>query len=187
MKIKINIEKKHLYYLTALISLLLIGLVIADGWTSGEPFHETLYTDKITSKGSGNVIVDDNLDVTGAIGLSVTNKLTTRELDVIGAFSPKITVKYFKKDSNCGKSSGCKAIDGEWSFCALAKKSFNKCEWEVDDWCHCSVHVGQPSDEKNVDDGETFTYTGNRGGWQVCHSSGKGWNCDCDAVCIKFE
>ncbi len=70
MKIKINIEKKHLYYLTFLVSLLLMGLVIATGYQSGEPFHQILYTNTITGK-SSDVTVDD--------ALTVTEKLTVRD------------------------------------------------------------------------------------------------------------
>ncbi len=89
MEIEINIKKKHLYYLTGLtglISLIIIELVIGYGWSSEMPYHEILYTDRITGKSGTTITLDDSLvEVTG--DLIVKEKTTIKgDLLVKGDF-----------------------------------------------------------------------------------------------------
>jgi hypothetical protein len=68
MKIEINITKKNFYFIMGFIAVIgIIVVVKASGWTVGDPFHEPLFTDNITSKSSSGVVaVSDDLDVIGA-------------------------------------------------------------------------------------------------------------------------
>src|SRR3989344_4998147 len=55
--------------------LLLSAIVFADGWTSSEPSHQTLYADTITSRTDGSpVSIADSqgLYVTGNVGIGTT-------------------------------------------------------------------------------------------------------------------
>ncbi|TKJ17391.1 hypothetical protein CEE44_02550 [Candidatus Woesearchaeota archaeon B3_Woes] len=82
MKIEINIKKKHLYYLTGLVCLLLIGLVIADGFPTGGAYHDPVYTNTITSRTDANSVkIDDDLEITGGL---VGNLNIAGDLDVEG-------------------------------------------------------------------------------------------------------
>lgn len=66
MKLELNIEKKHLVFFGVFLLLVLGGYVVADGWDSSKPFHETLFVDILTSKTDVNPVqVNDNLKVTG--------------------------------------------------------------------------------------------------------------------------
>ena len=63
MELKINIEKKHLIVFGVFVLLVVGGYAIADNWDSSKPFHETLFTDFITSKSGGHVEVDDSFKI----------------------------------------------------------------------------------------------------------------------------
>ena len=60
MKIVINIEKKHLYFLLIFLSVIGIGIVIATGY-NGEQSHATLFTNTIKSRDSGLITINDNM------------------------------------------------------------------------------------------------------------------------------
>src|SRR3989344_5443651 len=64
MKLTLNIEKKHLYFLTAFVILIGVGVVIATGW-NGQQSHPTLFTDIIAARtaGPGTVTVNDDLSL----------------------------------------------------------------------------------------------------------------------------
>ncbi len=118
MEIKISIEKKHLYYLTGLICLLLIGLVIATGYPTGEPFHQTLYTDTITGKSGTGVTVSDPLTVTG--DLTTEKMITASDITYSGdlrgwGLSDEVRVEQVKGgDNKYDEIIGC--IDNSFCF-----------------------------------------------------------------------
>lgn len=68
MELKINIEKKHLIVFGVFVLLVVGGYAIADNWDSSKPFHETLFTDFITSKSEGPVKIGD-----GGVNLTIAS------------------------------------------------------------------------------------------------------------------
>ena len=127
MKIKINIEKKHLYYLTGLISLIIIELVIGYGWSSEMPYHEILYTDRITGKSGTTITLDDSLvDVTG--DLIITKGLTVKgELVVEGSFDKGITSLSSYSTGRAHEEKLTESM-GKHKFCFLKKVSYDAFE-----------------------------------------------------------
>ena len=82
MKLTIHIEKKHAYFIVAgLVLLSSLIFVIGTGYTSGA-FHETLFADIIRGKSSAAVQVQDDLTVSGNLGVGITSP--TEKLDVDG-------------------------------------------------------------------------------------------------------
>lgn len=123
----------------------------------------------------GNYIFPDTLSV-GA--LTVTGKTILKgETVTEGYFKPKVTLKYFRLDS------GGSLDLGTWTFCSLAKKSHQEADNRNNKWCHCSVHKGESHNPSYRE----YTYKGKTDGWQMTNTETGDWNCDCAAVCIKFE
>ena len=82
INLSINVEKKHVYVLIAgLVLLSSLILVVGTGYTSGA-FHETLFADIIQGKSSATVQVQDDLVVSGNLGVGITSP--TQKLDVDG-------------------------------------------------------------------------------------------------------
>ncbi len=128
MKIKINIEKKHLYYLTGLISLIIIELVIGYGWSSEMPYHEILYTDRITGKSGTTITLDDSL-VEVVKDLVVTGDLTIEgEMIIEGdEYGMKTLSSY-----NTGDWADGNTLDpsmGVHKFCFLTQIAFDDIEF----------------------------------------------------------
>ncbi|MBD3312872.1 hypothetical protein GF345_00360 [Candidatus Woesearchaeota archaeon] len=68
MKIEINILKKHLWLTIAVIVMIgAAGFVIAQTYSADQPSHGTLFTDLITGKSGTGVTVDDDLKLTGTV------------------------------------------------------------------------------------------------------------------------
>ena len=70
MKLTLNIEKKHLYILTAFIILIGVGVVIATGW-NGQQSHPTLFADIITGRSGSTVTVNDDLIIQNSKGITL--------------------------------------------------------------------------------------------------------------------
>ncbi len=180
MEIKINIKKKHLYYLTGLICLLLIGLVIATDYIEGEPFHQTLYTDTITGKGGTDVTVSDPLTVTG--------KLTAQGgLDVTGeAKIPGLAIKIgrYTRDGD-----GTESI-GNWAYCSITgiaagQKSSGR------DWGEAKCIVGKYNNDGSITSVGTDTIIGESGldwGMELQEDTAGGSQLVfyCEVICFKF-
>lgn len=81
MKKTINLIWK--LFLITLIALLIPIFIYADGWTSSQPSHSTLYTDTITSKTDGS-----SVNIADAQGLFVTGDITTLGKVGIGTTNP---------------------------------------------------------------------------------------------------
>src|SRR3989338_10968855 len=64
MKLIINVEKKHAYFIVAALVLLSsLIFVIGTGYTTGTPSHTTLFTDIIKGKSGAIVSVMDNVGI----------------------------------------------------------------------------------------------------------------------------
>ena len=61
MKININIEKKHFYFLIFFIILLSIGYVIASNWVSPTQGHDSLWVNNLYGKNTDTINVYDDL------------------------------------------------------------------------------------------------------------------------------
>jgi len=65
MKFELNIEKKHLYFLSILVLVVGVGVVVAQRVANPTVYHDPLYADTIYSKtADGVVTVDDDLSLT---------------------------------------------------------------------------------------------------------------------------
>jgi hypothetical protein len=83
-------------YIILLVTLIIAAaLVYADGWTSSQPSHATLYADTITSKTDGS-----SVNIADSQGLFVTGDVTTLGRVGIGTASPGYTL-----DVNSGSAA----------------------------------------------------------------------------------
>ncbi len=83
MKIKINIGKKQVFFLSILMILIFMGLVLAD-WDGATPYHEILYTDKIIGKSVSTIILDDDLSVTKKLTINDGIHINNGDLKIDG-------------------------------------------------------------------------------------------------------
>ncbi len=195
MKFNINIEKKHLYYLTFLVSLLLIGFVIADGWDPADAYHSTLFTDTITSQTEGNAVkITDTqgLEVTGTDGLSVTNKITTTDLTVSAAFTNKRTYTYYQKKRTCWDCGEDQESNfGQHDFCWSLGSGVRE-RGAGSEWWKCYLIPTETSGGSELADGTVVLKNpGQKLYWKLYYGSENSQRDDeevyCKIMCVDFE
>ncbi len=195
--IKIIIGKKHLYYLTGLISLFFVVLVIAPGdYGEGNVFHESLLVNHMKAKSENTITVDNdnNLDVTG--DLDVKGDTTASNLEVSGTYKFKKTLhRYYQASHNkCG--DGQINTLGPWDICFLTRYKIRDVHAGSHDFdyndaaasCHL-WYVGSG----DVD--QVFNPEQQKPTWKLqsytddyCQKGGsKQGDVYCEAICMNFE
>jgi len=117
MKIVINFEKKHLYFLLMFLIIIGVGIVIASNW-NGEQSHDTLWTTAIKGKNVPSITVYDNLNLDTGKSLcldgvcnSAWPPLGVSAIGTVGKLSKFISVNSLG-DSLISESSGVATVDG---------------------------------------------------------------------------
>lgn len=117
MKIVINFEKKHLYFLLIFLAVIGVGIVIASSW-DGSQSHGTLWTTAIKGKNVASITIYDDLSLNAGKSLclngvcnSVWPSSGVSATGTIGKLS-KFTSVSSLGDSLISESSGVVTVDG---------------------------------------------------------------------------
>ncbi len=111
MRIVLNFEKRHLYFLMGFILLVGVGIVVANHLPpyTNQQSHDTLYTNNIISKTSGAITVDSDLNLYAGKALCLSGVCqsiwpTSSRADLLGGTGTTGKVAKFTDESTVGNS-----------------------------------------------------------------------------------